>query len=95
MDAQQNLTMLWRNLSSIKGQTHKKNRSQFVFFNNKKPKLMFKEREEIRDAIATEPKSVIAGAIIEDGDRKHGAHANPSEGRVELYLAEIVPPSMQ
>ena len=56
---------------------------------------MFKEREEIRDAIATEPKSVIAGAIIEDGDRKHGAHANPSEGRVELYLAEIVPPSMQ
>ena len=30
---------------------------------------MFKERVEIRDAIATEPKSVIAGAIIKDGDR--------------------------
>ena len=55
---------------------------------------MFKEREEMRDAIATEPKSVIAGAIIEDGDRKHGARANPCKGRVEFYLAEIVPPSM-
>ena len=50
LDLQQTLTMWWRNLSSIRGQTHK-NWRQFVFYNNKKPKLIFKRRKEMQESM--------------------------------------------
>ena len=62
MDLQQTLTMMYVSSPFLVGNllaiTKIKNRRQFVFYNNKKPKLIFKRRKEMQesmeDAIAVE-----------------------------------------
>jgi len=43
--------MLGRNLSSIRGQTHKKTDVNLFFTIKKKPKLIFKRRKEMQESM--------------------------------------------